>query len=381
MSSSTASAPAQQGGGTKRKKREAPTAERSCRGLYCLRGTASCALEGCVVCAYKLCLHSDPERPLPPAERPERCLRVLRGDGSGGGDCAAVFGGLRVLTVGDGDCSFSAALAAGGRCAALDASTLAADEAALRGLYEGLDVGRHVAAIEAAPNARLVYGVDATDLLASPRLGCVGAGAYDRVVFNFPCIAVAGGQDGQNPDSRVADEAALEANRDLVRKFARSAATVVRPGGEVFVTHKTKPPFSWWGFPDLFADATSSFRFAGSFVFDRAAFPPYANRKACDKASFAANDAVTYVFRALAPAPASSSPPPPSLPSLPPPQAEDGDAATPFHRGPLPPRAATGDGRNGAFEKVDAALLARVRDAARSRASSKRPKKKKFEPR
>ena len=341
--SQAADAPAQPK--RKRKKKEKPTCERDCRHLYCLRGTYDCALEGCVPCAYKLCLHSDPERPLPPPERPEQCLRVRRGGDSG--DRGRVFGGRTVLTVGDGDCSFSLAIA--GACARLDASTLAPDEDALCGLYEGLPIRAHVAKLRKAKHCRLLFGVDATDLAAAPKIN-----TYDRVVFNFPCLPVAAGQDGQNPDSKVADAAALDANRDLVRRFARSALAVLAPGGEVHVSHKTIEPYKWWGFPDLVTDAEAGLAYRGAYVFDRASFPPYANRKACDRASFTATDAVTYVY--AGPGDASSATLPPR--SEAPPDA----AAPPFHRGPLAPPDTVG-----AFLRVDPPLLARVRDAQQKR--------------
>ena len=44
------------------------------------------------------------------------------------------------------------------------------------------------------------------------------------------------------------------------------------------------------------AAATSGLACTGSVIFDRASYPPYINRKAIDSKSFAATDALQYVF-------------------------------------------------------------------------------------
>ena len=117
-------------------------------------------------------------------------------------------------------------------------------------------------------------------------------------------------------------------------------------------------------------------RYDGAFVFDRASFPPYANRKACDKASFTANDAVTHVYGRQSDA--DHPRPHNSLPNA----AARADAAAepdvvPFH-GPEPvPRLPLEDAldahaANATFLKVDALLLARIRDAASAGAAAKR---------
>ena len=126
----------------KRPKKPPPATERAdLATLYCLQATARCALDGCAVCAHRICQHGAPGRPLPPPQRPESCPRVV--DESPGPDLGQLYGGCRVLTVGDGDLSFSVALAERGECASLTASTLEPDLEALQREYDGLDVRGH----------------------------------------------------------------------------------------------------------------------------------------------------------------------------------------------------------------------------------------------
>ncbi len=222
----------------KRPKKSPPTTERAdLATLYGLRGTIDCALEGCAVCAHRLCQHGAPGRPLPPPQRPESCPRVI--EENPGPDLRHLYYGCRVLTVGDGDLSFSVALSERGRCASLTASTLEPDLETLQREYDGLDVRGHAGRID-----EVRYGVDARRLAFDDE-------SFDRIVFNFPCLPVSDGKDGNSEGSGKADAAAIEDNKELVRAFVRSAVPLLAPGGEIHIAHKTKEPFSWWGFPGL----------------------------------------------------------------------------------------------------------------------------------
>ena len=336
----------------KRPKKPPPATERAdLATLYCLQATARCALDGCAVCAHRICQHGAPGRPLPPAQRPESCPRVV--DESPGPDLGQLYGGCRVLTVGDGDLSFSVALAERGECASLTASTLEPDLEALQREYDGLDVRGHARRID-----DVRYGVDARRLSFDE--------SFDRIVFNFPCLPVSDGKDGNSEGSGKADASAIEENKALVRAFVRSAAPLLAPGGEIHVAHKTKEPFSWWGFPDLVSHALLTYR--GALVFDRAAYQPYANRKARDRKSFSAIDAVVYVYaRDGAGAPA-------TLPPL----ASSNGAPSAFFEGALPPaRDVVTSRRVCRAVRLDAELMARVREASLAAASTSRKKRRK----
>ena len=146
----------------------------------------------------------------------------------------------------------------------------------------------------------------------------------------------------------------------------RSAVPLLAPGGEIHLAHKTKEPFSWWGFPDLVSHTLLTYR--GALVFDRAAYQPYANRKARDRKSFSAMDAVVYVYaRAGA-----------GVEATLPPLASSNGAPSAFFEGALPPaRDVVTSRRVCRVVRLDAELMARVREASLAASSSSRKKRRK----
>lgn len=67
---------------------------------------------------------------------------------------------------------------------------------------------------------------------------------YDIVIWNFPCIRIENGMDGQVSE--------LQLNQQLLSQFFKSVQDVLEPlHGEVHVVHKTIEPFSWWDIKDL----------------------------------------------------------------------------------------------------------------------------------
>ena len=111
------------------------------------------------------------------------------------------------------------ALAERGECASLTASTLEPDLETLQREYDGLDVRGNAKRID-----DVRYGVDARRLTFDE--------SFDRIVFNFPCLPVAAGKDGNSEGSGKADASAIEENKELVRAFVRSAVPLLAPGGE-----------------------------------------------------------------------------------------------------------------------------------------------------
>eukprot|EP00937_MAST-01D_sp_MAST-1D-sp2_P005285 g5285.t1 len=104
---------------------------------------------------------------------------------------------------------------------------------------------------------------------------------------------MAGGADGQNEE--------MEVNKRMLRDFFGSVAAVLAPppapgvaGGEVHITHKTKPPFSHWRIVEL--AARSPLLCGASVVFDRSLYPGYINMKVLDGSSFPCADAETFIF-------------------------------------------------------------------------------------
>jgi len=356
--------------------------------LFCSAATACCFAAGCVCCAYKLVVEptasalsafstsSAAAAAYRPNRRPEQCLREANTTASGGGDDArgrgsdkaawsgAVGGlygplagtGARVLTVGDGDLSFSVALAETVPGLRLVASThLTRVE-----LEAAYGAGPVVAACGrlAACGAAVAHGVDATRLhekgtaavlaaalgrctapaaapAASPAaLPAAAAGSvggvprgvpcFDRVVWNFPCVA---GSKTKDADAQLAE---LATNQGLLRRFfgalvapagcsgsdggggggenndgdgdgdghGGGASMLARGWGEVHVAHKAKPPFGHWDIAGCAAaGAGGRLRHSGACVFDRSGFPGYEARKvATGSGSFPTWDAKVYMW-------------------------------------------------------------------------------------
>jgi hypothetical protein len=147
--------------------------------------------------------------------------------------------------------------------------------------------------------AVIVEKVDATHL--SECLPDLTSSGFHRIIWNFPCTAVAGGQDGQND--------AMEDNKELIRKFVGNAMCLLTPCGEIQMCHKTKPPFDQWRLEQVALEAcstcektataiekTNKIRYVGRVVLDKSLFPPYTPRKALCRKSFPCHDACIYIF-------------------------------------------------------------------------------------
>ncbi|CAB9508195.1 Domain of unknown function (DUF2431) [Seminavis robusta] len=266
--------------------------------------TIRCALQNhCIPCGYKICnsdVALDGEfNKVVPNQRPEQCPRAKKQEGP---DYSMGYqtNGMRVLTVGDGDFSFSLAVAR------LLSSATKSFKKKKKGVnlvatsYESKETLQRVyprfeetSAELTDLGATLCYQVDATRLhetLPPSRT----LSSFHRIVWNFPCTAIDEGQDGQND--------AMESNKQLVRTFVENARRLVDPGGgEIHMCHKTKPPFNQWRIEQVAVEKCQKdgprVVYRGRVVLDKCLLPPYQPRKALHSKSFPCHDACFYVFR------------------------------------------------------------------------------------
>jgi len=276
---------------------------RDCNDLYAVATTLHCAAQQCCVpCAYKVAtfdvaLDYRVGRSVP-NQRPEQCPRATASTTTTttaaadrqhhGAPPLGYDERTNVLTVGDGDFSFSLALARFG--CHVTATSYETRETLLR-VYQSVGIEATLAELEqSSGGCSTAFSVDATKLRETlpPSLSRFYQ-KFDRIVWNFPCSAVAKGQDGQNQE--------MEHNKDLVQRFVANARGFLSTDqGQIHINHKTKPPFNQWKLEQVVLSAAPNVRYLGRVVLDRYLFPPYVPRKALDRKSFPCHDACTYIF-------------------------------------------------------------------------------------
>lgn len=233
--------------------------------IFCHRDTLNCVLESkCIPCLYKIfpagikdtdILERDIGAQFPPNQRPEMCPRANIGSRRLGLHCGLYSKNNRVLTLGDGDFSFSLALST-----VLGKNITATSYEPLESVSVTYPTGeRNIQSLK-ANHVLVLHQVDASNLSQCSELeNCL----FDVIVWNFPCVGVptAMGADGQVTH--------LEENIDMLRRFFSNISPYIdiEGKGEVHLTHKTVEPFSWWNITEI--AETCGFDWLGSVVFDR----------------------------------------------------------------------------------------------------------------
>ncbi|KAK1631756.1 hypothetical protein QYE76_006071 [Lolium multiflorum] len=206
-----------------------------------------------------------------------------------------------ILTVGDGDFSFSLALAtafgSGKNIVATSLDTYVCTEqftpraflARKSASTEELNTKYSHAVSNVKELERLgatvLHGVDVKEMNVHadlwPRL-------FDRIVFNFPHAGFNGRED--NADM-------IKSHQELVRGFFSTARHMLFRQGEVHVTHKTKHPYWTWGIEQLASE--SSLTMLEEAAFQIQDYPGYNQKRGsgwrCDR-DFDISDSRTFIF-------------------------------------------------------------------------------------
>jgi 25S rRNA (uracil2634-N3)-methyltransferase len=257
--------------------------------------TLDCALHSCIPCMYKIFPLG--HELLPPNVRPELCPRS-RTESFGEG---VYLPHHRILTLGDGDFSFSLSLCRGMNLRDKLIATSYENNETITSIYPSAE--GHIRSL-IAERSIVLHNIDARILHQVESLKGYHY-SFDVVVWNFPCLRAENGADAQAVD--------IENNRMMLRDFFNSVKVLLQPPvtsspfpgsmassppSEVHITHKTQEPFCWWNITELARDC--GFHYEGSIVFDRYLYPGYINRKALDKKSFPSHDAlVIYIYKSF----------------------------------------------------------------------------------
>ncbi|XP_047085254.1 heavy metal-associated isoprenylated plant protein 41-like, partial [Lolium rigidum] len=187
-----------------------------------------------------------------------------------------------ILTVGDGDFSFSLSLAtAFGSGKNIVATSLDSYEE-LNSKYS--DAASNVQKLERL-GATVLHDVDVKEMNVHadlwPRL-------FDRIVFNFPHAGFNGRED--NADM-------IKSHQELVRGFFSTACRMLFRHGEIHITHKTKHPYWTWGIEQLASESSLTMLEEASFQIQD--YPGYNQKRGsgwrCDR-DFDISDSRTFIF-------------------------------------------------------------------------------------
>ncbi|KAG6555211.1 hypothetical protein Mapa_003251 [Marchantia paleacea] len=169
-----------------------------------------------------------------------------------------------ILLVGEGDFTFSSALASGlGQSFELIATSINS---------EGYIRAKYAQAIKAVTNlrehgARIIYDFDATKNIFS------NTRRFHRVVFNFPHAGYFSKPEWV--------KSVIRSHQDLIIRFLLNASTMIRSDGEIHVTIQDYDPYNRWNIAELARECGLSVK--GSFLFEFSSYPGYCNRRGSGK--------------------------------------------------------------------------------------------------
>ncbi|CAI0389001.1 unnamed protein product, partial [Linum tenue] len=170
----------------------------------------------------------------------------------------------KILLVGEGDFSFSLSLALKLGSASNMVSTSLDTEWELLQKYN--KAGSNLQLLKSM-GAQVLHSVDATQLNATAEL-C--GRKFDRIIFNFP-------HAGFHRGRGEASQWVIVQHKQLVSSFLKCASGMLRPNGQVHVTHKTAQPFCCWNIVEL--AHRSSLVLVEQVDFRVGDYPGYSNKR------------------------------------------------------------------------------------------------------
>ncbi|GLJ48998.1 hypothetical protein SUGI_1033730 [Cryptomeria japonica] len=187
-----------------------------------------------------------------------------------------------ILLVGEGDFSFSSALAkAFGSAENIVATSLDSREEVISSYNSGQNNLRSL-------EKRRAMTLHSADAKTMKKHEILREMLFDRIVFNFPHA----GFFGKENDNKL-----IKKHRHLLKMFFKNGMAMLNNMGEIHVTHKEKDPYDKWKLVEQ--AETCGLLFKESVDFNKAEYPGYTNRRGAGRKigyTFHLGECRTYMF-------------------------------------------------------------------------------------
>lgn len=195
----------------------------------------------------------------------------------------------RILTIGDGDLSFSASLWNHFKPAQLTATVLDSQQT-LENKYQ-----RHaIKQLQTDPNQQVLFGFDVTN---PETWFSLEHQQFDLVIFQFPLVPAF-----EDPEyfHKMGDISVNTLNRLLLRKFLiHCREYFLDPNGQqlCYITSKDVKPYSEWNIENSLNQGLEHIEYLGSMPFNIKDFPDYKVRNVDRDRHVKDTQGITYVWR------------------------------------------------------------------------------------
>ena len=195
----------------------------------------------------------------------------------------------RILTIGDGDLSFSASLWDHFKPAQLTASVFDSQQ-----ILEDKYQHHAIKQLQTDPNQQILFGFDVTD----PKTwGKLANQAFDLVIFQFPLVPAF-----EDPEyfHKMGDISVNTLNRLLLRKFLiHCTEYFLDPAGQqlCYITSKDVKPYCEWNIENSLNQDLEHIEYLGSTPFNIEDFPGYKVRNVDRDKHVKDTQGITYVWR------------------------------------------------------------------------------------
>jgi len=193
----------------------------------------------------------------------------------------------RILTVGDGDFTFSISLL---QHKPKDLCATCFDtEAVVCSKYSS--ARSSIDTLRNSPDCVCFTGIDATKLPAD-----ITRRQFDRVIFQFPLVPPVGKEEWHARANDGETDVVALLNREMLLRFLRQVEPILALEGLVMITSKDVHPYQNWRLERTLSPYTRKIRYLGKLPFDEDAFPGYQFQNVERDQKVKSTESYTYLF-------------------------------------------------------------------------------------